>query len=74
MTDETIEALNIREKLVHIDQMQANIHQMFADRDRKHQEIRLTPWQLVVTGMAAGGGLLAAGLAAGAALAKLFGG
>jgi hypothetical protein len=50
--------------------MLANIDQMFADRDRKHQELRLAPWQLVVTGMAAGGGLLAAG----AALAKLFGG
>src|SRR5271169_4873634 len=47
--DET--ELNIREKLAHIDQM-------LADADRKRQELRLAPWQLILTGMATGVGLL----------------
>jgi hypothetical protein len=32
----------------------ASIDQMFADHDRKRQEIRLAPWQLVMTSMAGG--------------------
>jgi hypothetical protein len=52
--DET--QLNIREKLAHIDQM-------LADHDRKRQEIRLAPWQLILTGMATGVGLLVAAAA-----------
>jgi hypothetical protein len=58
VTDETIDSINIREKLAHIDQM-------LADRDRKRQELRLAPWQLLITGMAVGGGLLAIGAALG---------
>ena len=53
--------LNIREKLAHIDQM-------LADADRKRQEIRLAPWQLLFGGMALGVGLLTAA----AAVVKLF--
>lgn len=53
--------LNIREKLAHIDQM-------LADADRKRQEIRLAPWQLLFGGMALG----AAMVAATAAMMKLF--
>ena len=53
--------LNVREKLAHIDQMLAN-------HDRKPQEIRLAPWQLVLTGMATGVGLLVTA----AALIKLL--
>lgn len=53
--------LNIREKLAHIDQM-------LADADRKRQEIRLAPWQLLFGGMAFGAALVAAT----AALMKLF--
>ena len=56
MTDSTIKQLDIREKLAHIDQM-------LADHDRKRQEIRLAPWQLVITGMATGAALFAAGAA-----------
>src|ERR1700730_1849780 len=62
MTDITTEQIDIREKLAHIDQM-------LADHDRKRQEIRLTPWQLALTGMASG----AAAFAAGAAFIKLLG-
>jgi hypothetical protein len=56
MADSTNEQINIREKLAHIDQM-------LADHDRKRQEIRFAPWQLVITGMATGTALLAAGAA-----------
>lgn len=62
MTDDVTEAeLNIREKLAHIDQM-------LADHDRKRQEIRLAPWQLVLTGVASGAAVFAAAFA----FAKLF--
>jgi hypothetical protein len=54
LPDITIEQLDIREKLAHIDQM-------LADHDRKRQEIRLAPWQLVVTGAAGGAAFFAAG-------------
>ena len=50
----SIEALNIHEKLVRIDQLFADIDRTLADRDRKHQEIRFAPRRLVVTGMASG--------------------
>jgi hypothetical protein len=60
MTD--IEAIDVREKLAHIDLM-------LAEHDRKRQEIRLAPWQLVLMGATAG----AAFLAAGGALVKLLG-
>jgi hypothetical protein len=36
---------------------------MLADHDRKRQEIRLAPWQLILTGMATGVGLLVAAAA-----------
>ena len=64
MTDSTeyLGALDIREKLAHIDQM-------LADHDRKRQEIRLAPWQLAIAGMTAGAAFLAAGFT----LAKLLG-
>jgi hypothetical protein len=62
MTDITMEQIDIREKLAHIDQV-------LADHDRKRQEIRLAPWQLVMTGMAGGAALFAAG----AAFIKLLG-
>ena len=53
--------LNVREKLAHIDQI-------LADHDRKRREIRLAPWQLILSGMATGVGLLVAA----AALIKLL--
>jgi hypothetical protein len=43
----------VREKLAHIDQM-------LADHDPKREEIRLAPWQLILTSMATGVGLLVA--------------
>jgi len=36
---------------------------MLADHDRKRQEIRLAPWQLVLAGMTSGAALFAAGAA-----------
>jgi hypothetical protein len=57
VTDE-IDPIDIREKLVRIDHM-------LADRDRKRQELRLAPWQLLLVGMAIGGGLLAIGIVLG---------
>jgi hypothetical protein len=36
------------------------IDQMLVDHDRKREEIRLAPWQLILTGMATGVGLLVA--------------
>lgn len=64
MTDqtETLGALDIREKLAHIDQM-------LADHDRKRQEIRYAPWMLVLSGLTTGAALFATG----AAFMKLFG-
>ena len=60
MADQTLpdepSSLDIREKLAHIDQM-------LADHDRKRQEIRLAPWQLVLAGMTSGSALFAAGAA-----------
>jgi hypothetical protein len=60
MADQTLpdepSSLDIREKLAHIDQM-------LADHDRKRQEIRLAPWQLVLAGMTSGAALFAAGAA-----------
>ncbi len=56
MSDVPMPKLDIREKLAHIDQM-------LADHDRKRQEIRLVLWQLVMTSMAGGAALFAAGAA-----------
>ena len=64
-----IEELNVREKIVHIDQMLADIDRTFADRDRKRQEIRYAPMIVAMTGMGTGAALFAAG----AAFVKLFG-
>jgi len=67
MSDVPLPELDVREKLAHIDQM-------LADHDRKRQEIRMAPWQLILTSAA---GLMAAGaalFAAGAAFIKLIGG
>jgi hypothetical protein len=49
-------ALDVREKLAHIDQM-------LADHDRKRQEIRFAPWQMVLAGATTGAALFAAGAA-----------
>lgn len=64
MTDITddLPRLDIREKLAHIDQM-------LADHDRKRQEIKFAPWQLVLSAMTTGAALFAAG----AAFVKIFG-
>jgi hypothetical protein len=61
MTD--LEALDIREKLAHIDQM-------LADHDRKRQEIRYAPFLATISGLTAGAAIFAAG----AAFIKLIGG
>ena len=76
MTDSTVppaDPLDIREKIAHIDQMLADIHRSFAQRDRLRQEIRFAPWLAVMTGMGAGAALVAAGAALFAALQKLSG-
>lgn len=53
-------AVDLREKLAHIDQM-------LADHDRKRQEIRYAPWVLmlpvIVGSLTAGAALFAAGAA-----------
>ena len=54
--DSRMDDTDLREKLAHIDQM-------LADRDRKRQEIRFAPWQLVISGMTTGAALFAAGAA-----------
>lgn len=41
----------------------ARLGQMLADHDRKRQEIKLAPWQLLATGMGTGAALFAAGAA-----------
>ena len=41
----------------------AKIRQLLADADRKQQEYRFAPWQLVITGLTAGAALFAAGAA-----------
>jgi hypothetical protein len=78
MTDisDDLPRLDIREKLAHIDQMLADhdrnrcqIGQLEADRDRKRQEIKFAPWQLVLSAMTTGAALFAAG----AAFVKIFG-
>jgi hypothetical protein len=48
--------VELRERLAHIDQM-------LADHDRKRQEIRLAPWAMMISGMAAGAAFFAAGVA-----------
>jgi hypothetical protein len=76
MGDPNIEAeLNIREKLVHIDQTLADIdrtpadrHRIDADNDPKRQEIRYAPLLAIFTGM----GAAAAFFAAGVAFVKVF--
>ena len=68
MADTTIEPLDIREKLAHIDLMLAQHDQARVGIDRTRQELRLAPWALVVTGMTAGAAFFAAAFA----LAKLY--
>ena len=58
-------ALDVREKLAHIDQM-------LADHDRKRQEIRIAPWMAAFAGMTAGAALFAAGGAVGGLLVKFW--
>jgi len=85
MTDtNTMQELDIREKLAHIDEMLADIaskrqeialapariEQMLADTLRKRQKVALAPWSMMLTFFAAGAGLFAAG----AAFIKLIGG
>jgi hypothetical protein len=74
VTDPQRDALDIREKLAHIDQMladhtriAADTRRINADHDRKRQEIRYAPWLAILstaaTLMAAGAALFAAGAA-----------
>ena len=63
ITSENIPAIDIREKLAHIDQM-------LADHDRKRQEIRFAPWAMLASGLTAGAAIFAAG----AAFMKVLGG
>jgi hypothetical protein len=68
--------LDIREQIIRIDQMLADINRDFAERDRRRQEIRFAPWQLVLAGVTAATALMAAGaglFAAGGAFLKSIG-
>lgn len=77
MTEIDMGALDVREKLAHIDQMlfanheriYADTKRVNADHDRKRQEIKYPPWALIFTGMASA----AAFFAAGVAFIKIFG-
>jgi hypothetical protein len=76
MTEIDMGALDVREKLAHIDQMLADHERIYADtkrinadHDRKRQEIRYAPLALIFTGMASA----AAFFAAGVAFVKVFG-
>jgi hypothetical protein len=73
MTDTDMPHFDVREKLIRIDQMIADIDQKYADRDRKRQEIKLAPWALVLTGLTTGAALMGAGAALFAALIKWVG-
>jgi hypothetical protein len=66
MTTYESDSVDLREKLAHIDQM-------LADHDRKRQEIKFAPWQLVLTSVFGGITAAAAFFAAGAAFIKLLG-
>jgi hypothetical protein len=68
-----IDPIDAHEQLVRIDKMLTEIHCNFAESDRRHQEMRHAPWQVAFAGMAAGAALLAAGVALGATIVKLFG-
>jgi hypothetical protein len=73
-----IDPIDAREQTVRIDKMLTEIHRNFAESDRRHQEMRHAPWQVrdyvpAFAGMTAGAALLAAGVALGATIVKLFG-
>ena len=68
-----IEPFDIREQTIRIDKMLADIHRNYAEWDRRQQEMRHAPWQLAIAGMTAGAALMAAGVALGATIVKLFG-
>ena len=68
MTSADLPALDIREKLAHIDLMLAQHDQARVGIDRTRQELRLAPWALVVSSMTAGAAFFAAAFA----LAKLL--
>ncbi|QYE37259.1 hypothetical protein KZX46_21750 (plasmid) [Polymorphobacter sp. PAMC 29334] len=48
------EPLDLREQIARIDQL-------LADAARKRQEVRIAPWQIVVTSLGAGAAIFAAG-------------
>jgi hypothetical protein len=69
MTTYDLDSVELRERLIRIDQMLADIDRTradhlrtIADHDRKRQEIRFAPWQLVFTGIGAGVALLTVAL------------
>jgi hypothetical protein len=64
MTNEDYRELDIRERLVHIDQM-------LADHERKRQEIRIAPWQIIITSIAATAAVFIAGAAVGGLIVRL---
>lgn len=73
MTDTSTDPLFLQEQIVRIDKMIAETHRDYAEHDRRRQEIRHAPWQVAFAGMTAGAALMAAGVALGATIVKLFG-
>jgi hypothetical protein len=68
--------IELEETLAHIHQMRVDsehkledMRRIIAEHDRRRQEIWWYPWVVVISGMTAGGALVAAG----ATLTKLFG-
>jgi hypothetical protein len=64
MTDNDYRELDIRERLVRIDHL-------LADHDRKRQEIRIAPWQMIITSIAATTAVFIAGAAVGGLIVRL---
>jgi hypothetical protein len=69
MTEIDMGALDVREKLAHIDQMLADHERMRINAGHDHKQQEYAPWALIFTGMASA----AAFFAAGVAFIKIFG-
>lgn len=58
---ETIMATILDEQPLDLREQIARIDQLLADAARKRQEVRIAPWQIVVTSLGAGAAIFAAG-------------
>ena len=70
MSDDSADGLAFKETLSRIDHNQAQVRKLLAEALKFERERQIAPWQIMVSGMAAG----AAVFGAGAAFWKVFGG